>query len=95
MKSKKYEAHPYEFPVEHINWTAGVGQPAGLYWLGGRIVMAPHESPAEEALLLAGALPVATLRFDADPVETVHRTGSVDRVSAAAAAGTFLYSAVN
>jgi hypothetical protein len=45
MKSKKYEAPKYEHPIYDINWTAGAGQPAGMYWLDGRILMAAHDSP--------------------------------------------------
>jgi hypothetical protein len=95
MKSKKYEPPGYEYPIHDVNWTAGVGQPAGMYWLQGRIVMAAHASPAECALRQHGAVLVATLRFDADPVETVHRTGAVDRIPAAAAADAFPPATVN
>jgi hypothetical protein len=95
MKSKKYEAPKYEHPVYDIDWTAGVGQPAGMYWVDGRILMAAHDSAAEDALLRIGAVLVATLRFDADPVETVHRSGVVERLPADVAAGSFLHSAVN
>ncbi|CAN5764378.1 hypothetical protein BH23GEM10_BH23GEM10_04260 [soil metagenome] len=73
-------------PIDDINWTAGVGQPAGMYWLDGRTAIAAHDSPAEARLVDAGAVLVATLRFDPDPVERVHRSGSVRRVSAPAAA---------
>jgi hypothetical protein len=68
---------------DDINWTAGVGRPAGIFWLDGRCVMATHDSPAEDRLLDRGALLIATLRYDADPLETVHRSGTVERVRAA------------
>lgn len=86
MLERDYEKPKYEQPVDDINWTAGVGQPAGMYWLDGRVVMAAHGSPAEARLLDTGAALVATLRFDADPLERVHRTGHVTRVAAARAA---------
>jgi hypothetical protein len=66
---------------DDINWTAGIGRPAGIFWLDGRCVMATHDSPAEDRLLGRGALLIATLRYDADPLETVHRTGAVERVA--------------
>jgi hypothetical protein len=65
---------------DDINWTAGAGQPAGIFWLRERCVMAAHGTAAEDRLLDMGAIPVATLRFDADPIETVHRTGRVERM---------------
>lgn len=71
----------FEQYQDDINWTAGVGQPAGIFWLGGRCVMAAHDSAAEERLLDLGAVLVGTLRFDADPLETVHRRGMVERFS--------------
>lgn len=83
---REYEKPLYELPVDDINWTAGVGRPAGMYWLDGRTVMAAHDSPAEARLVGAGAVLVATLRFEPDPVERVHSRGSVRRVSADAAA---------
>ena len=70
----------FEQYQDDINWTAGAGQPAGIFWLGGRCVMATHGTAAEERLLDLGAVPVATLRFDDDPIETVHRTGRVERM---------------
>lgn len=57
-----------------------------MYWLDGRTVMAAHDSPAEARLLGAGAALIATLRFDPDPLERVHRTGAVSRMTAARAA---------
>lgn len=72
----------FEQYQDDINWTAGVGQPAGIFWLGGRCVMAAHDTAAEQRLLELGAILVGTLRFDADPLETVHRTGRVERVDA-------------
>lgn len=79
---RKPEDPGFEHYQDDINWTAGVGQPAGIFWLGGRCVMAAHESAAEERLLDLGAVLVGTLRFDGDPVETVHSRGTVERMSA-------------
>ena len=85
MKPKKYEAPKYEHPVDDINWTAGVGQPAGVYWLDGRSVIAAHDSAAESALVDRGAILIATLRFGRDPLETRHHGGIVELLSAPAA----------
>jgi hypothetical protein len=92
---REYEAPKYEHPVDDINWTAGVGQPAGVYWLDGQSLLAAHESAAEQYLLERGAILVATLRFDQDPLETVHRSGRVDRISAADAFAACVVSGVN
>jgi hypothetical protein len=92
---KEYEAPKYEHPVDDINWTAGVGQPAGVYWLGGESRLAAHESAAERYLLEQGAILIATLRFDPDPAESVHRSGRVERISAAGAVAACPISAVN
>jgi hypothetical protein len=92
---KAYEAPKYEHPVDDINWTAGLGQPAGVYWLAGRSVIAAHDTVAEQYLLDQGAILIATLRFDADPLETVRRTGCVERLAARAAGSAFLRSGVN
>lgn len=95
MKSGKYEAPKYEYPIDDINWTTGVGRPAGVYWLAGRSIIAAHDSAAESVLLEQGAILIATLRFDRDPLETVHRDGSIERVRAHNAAAEFFLSAVN
>jgi hypothetical protein len=92
---RDYEQAKYEHPVDDINWTAGVGQPAGMYWLDGRVVMAAHESVAEQRLLLRGALLVATLRFDPDPLERVLHGRRVERVAAGPASRALLRSGVN
>jgi hypothetical protein len=82
----------FEQYQDDINWTAGVGRPAGIFWLGGRCVMAAHDTAAEERLLELGAVLIGTLRFDADPVETVHRRGRVERMSAARASREYMMS---
>jgi len=73
----------FEQHEDEINWTAGVGQPAGVYWLDGRTAIAAHGSAAEHHLLGRGATLVATLLFQPSPIERVHRTGRVHRVAAA------------
>jgi hypothetical protein len=92
---KEYEAPKYEHPVDDVNWTAGLGQPAGVYWLAGRSLIAAHDTVAEQRLLEQGAILIATLRFDAAGLETVRRTGRVERLGARAAGEAFLTSGVN
>ena len=79
-EDRRYEKPKYEYPIRGLNWTAGVGQPAGIYWLNGESVIAGHSSDAEAYLLTEGAVLVATLRFDADPLEKTHRGRTVERV---------------
>ncbi|HEX6309379.1 MAG TPA: hypothetical protein VFZ69_14380 [Longimicrobiales bacterium] len=85
----------FEQYQDDINWTAGIGRPAGIYWLAGRCVMATHGSAAEERLLGVGAVLVATLRFDPDPLERVHRSGTVERRAARRAARELMLPAAN
>jgi hypothetical protein len=84
-----------EFEHHEINWTTGVGRPAGVYWLAGRSVIVAHESPGEDRLLAEGAVLVATLRFDRDPLETLQRGHAVQRVCARSVTRDFLLSGVN
>jgi hypothetical protein len=93
--SRRPEDPGFEYYQDDINWTAGAGRPAGIFWLGGRCVMAAHESAAEDRLFELGAVLVGTLRFDADPLETVHRTGQVERMSATRAGREYLPSGSN
>lgn len=92
---RKYEAPEYEHPIDDINWTVGVGQPAGVYWLDGRSVIAAHDSPAEDVLIGRGAILIATLRFDRDPLESLHPGRPVEPLAAGRAAHALLLSAVN
>lgn len=92
---REYEAPKYEHPVDDINWTKGVGQPAGVYWLRDRTVIAAHDSAAEARLISAGATLVATLRFDPDPVDTVQRGRTVERLEPARAVRALLVSGEN
>ena len=82
MKSESRKAGDpgFEQYEDDINWTAGVGRPAGIFWLDGTVVMAAHGSAAEDRLLERGAFPVATLRYDPDPRERVQRDATVERV---------------
>jgi len=77
-----YVAPKYEHPIDDINWTAGVGQPAGVYWLRGKSVIAGHGTIAEEHLLRDGAILIATLRFDPDPLERSHTGRVIERIDA-------------
>lgn len=77
-KRRDYEPPDYEYPVEGVAWTSGVGRAAGIYWLGGRCVIAGHGSPAESRLLERRALLIATLRFGPEPYER-HRPGRAVR----------------
>ena len=80
---EKRELQPkYEYPIFGINWTGGIGRPAGIYWLDGKTTLAAHGSLAEDRLIDQGAILVGTLRFDACPFERVHSGRTVDRVSA-------------
>lgn len=97
MKSdpRRPQEPEFEQHEDEINWTAGPGRAAGVYWLDGHSVIAAHDSPAEDHLVSRGAVLVATLLFEPDPRERVHRSGSVRRVSAAAAARDLFTSSSN
>jgi hypothetical protein len=97
MKSIEGKHPPagYEHPVHHVDWSQGIGQPAGVYWLAGRSVIAGHGSTAETCLVAEGAVLVATLRFDADPLESRHPGRRVERLQSLAATSVFLSPVVN
>ena len=95
MKSQKHESPQYEYPIHDINWTTGVGRPAGVYWLDGRTTIAAHDSVAESVLLEQGAILIATLLFERDPLESRHRGRTVESVPARTAAADYLLSAAN
>ncbi len=82
MADKRDQKAAYDYPIFGINWTGGIGQPAGIYWLDGHTILAAHGSVAEDHLLDQGAILVATLRFDACIFERSHAGRVVDRVSA-------------
>jgi hypothetical protein len=95
MKLDPTKRDRIEYDHHEINWTTGVGEPAGVYWHLGRSVIVAHESAGEERLLAEGAVLIATLRFDADPLETVHRNGSIQRMAPRQVSDSFLVSGVN
>jgi hypothetical protein len=85
----------FEYEHHEINWTAGVGRPAGVYFFNGRSVIVAHESPGEDRLLAEGAVLIATLRFDRDPLESSHRRRMVERVAPCRVTGEFFVSGIN
>lgn len=78
MRDKRDEKPKYEYPIYGVNWTGGIGRPAGMYWLDGDIVIAAHGSPAEADLIARGGILAATLRFDSSPLERTHRGRTVE-----------------
>jgi hypothetical protein len=92
---RKRDRPTYDYPIEAINPARSVGQPAGVYWLDGRVIIAAFDSPDEQRLLDAGAVLAAMLRFDSDPRERAHRGRAVERVDAARAARDLPEPAVN
>jgi hypothetical protein len=78
----------YFLDVHDRHWSGGLGQPAGIYWLDGRSVMAAHASRAEEWLLERGAILVGTLLFERDPLESSHPGRPIERIPAAGLART-------
>lgn len=92
---REYDGPGYEHLVHDLKWTTGLGEPAGVYWLDGRSLIAAHESPAEAWLVANGAILVATLRFDADPLETRQDGRVVDRLTPAEASASFHTAMVN
>ena len=67
--------------VRDSEWSHAAAQPAGIFWLDGRSVIAALNTRAEQRLLAAGAVPIATLIFDLDPIEGIHPGHSVERMS--------------
>ena len=78
---KDEEDQRYEHPIYGINWTGGVGRPAGIYWVNGTSRIAAHGSAAEACLLEMGAILMATLRFDGEQYERSHAGRKVERVA--------------
>jgi hypothetical protein len=72
----------FEYPIHGLSWTAGCGAPAGIYWLGGRSIIAAHGSSAEGHLIELGAILMATLRFDGPAYDCSHAGRRVQRVQA-------------
>jgi hypothetical protein len=69
MSTKHTIARDQDSPLFGFHWCAGIGEPAGLFWLDGRCIIAGLGTRAEDWLLGLGAIPVGTLRFDADPAD--------------------------
>lgn len=85
----EHRSPKYVLPAPDIAWAPRVEAGAGVYLLAGRWHFAAAESPAERALLDAGALRIGTLRFDADPTERMHRGHFVRTIGAREAATHF------
>jgi len=62
---KEFVATDEQNPIFGFHWSAGAGQPAGMFWFDGRVVLAGLGTRAEAWLLDRGAIEVGTLRFDA------------------------------
>jgi hypothetical protein len=85
----KFQRPKYEFPVEGIRRTAGVGQPAGLFLLDGDLHVVARWSAAEADLLERGAIHFANLRFDHEAVGESRAWPPVRPLGAASAARRF------
>lgn len=59
----QYERAKYEFPIPDIDRRARADALAGIFLLDGGWHLAAHDSSAEDELLAAGALLIATLSF--------------------------------
>jgi hypothetical protein len=81
MQEEEFETG-YFVDVYDLQGSSAAGQPAGIFWLDGRSVMATHASRAEQRLLDAGAILVATLMFERDPLESRYAGRSIERLSA-------------
>ena len=58
-----FERAKYEFPIDVFDQRHKADAPAGIYLLAGEWHLAVHDSLAEQTLIEAGALLVATLSF--------------------------------
>jgi hypothetical protein len=83
MKPDKAE---YELPIAGVAWTRGSGHPAGVYLLDGRCYFVALDSPAERVLVEGGALHMANVRFDPEPLERSYSSRPVRLVDPASAA---------
>lgn len=84
MKEEERKAiqHGYEYYDDDVNWTEGIGRPAGVFWLDGESRIAAHGSRAEAALLARGAALVATLLFGEDYREGRRNGARVEHLAA-------------
>jgi hypothetical protein len=76
-------AKDQETPLFGYDWSAGIGQPAGLFWLEGRCIVAGLDTRAEAYLITRGAVPVGRLHFGRDPAEGTVPRAHVAPVAAA------------
>lgn len=81
------EPSKYEYRTEEIRRSRLIGQPSGVWLLDGRWHLAAYHTAAAEWLREAGALHVATVRFDRE-AETA-RPAALTQLSVAAAARRF------
>lgn len=58
-----YERAKYEFPIPDVERRAHADAAAGVFLLEGAWHLAAHDSTAEDELIAAGALLIATLSF--------------------------------
>lgn len=80
MKREPADEPKYEQLLDEIQRTGSPGQPAGIYWLEGSSRIAAHDSAAEARLLDQGAILIATLLFERDPLEGTRPGRTVERL---------------
>jgi hypothetical protein len=70
---------PFRFvvPAPDVVWRSRVEAGAFVYLVGTALEFVTPESPRDRELAEAGALRVARLRFDPDPLERSHRDRTV------------------
>ncbi len=75
-ESAGHEPADWEQHSEASAWSAGIGRPAGIYWVTGRCVIVGYGTAAEAEIRSRGGVLVGTLRFGPSPYETrrAHRT---------------------
>jgi hypothetical protein len=76
-------------PLPSSAWAYGIHQGAGIYFLDGACHVAAHESPMEAALAERGALLIAVLRFEPEPLDGVRPGHRVQAVGSGRAAARF------
>ncbi|MDQ3556352.1 MAG: hypothetical protein M3409_06205 [Gemmatimonadota bacterium] len=81
----------HEDQVVSFAWTGGCAGGAGIYLLGGRCHVAAHHSPTASRLVESGALLIANLRFDRDPLEGSHPERPVHPIESREAVQRFRY----
>lgn len=76
------EPGDFEQHADAPAWSAGVGCPAGIYWLAGRCTIVGHGTAAEAVVRVRGGILVGTLRFGPGPYETRRPSSEVRRLAA-------------